>query len=339
MVQPVSFCLPFHRCVTMTSTRVRVTPLAFWCCLALCIGLSVGAATAAPLPSSAKIQPTDLECILRGNQRLVGRIDRAKVWGRSLRTKSVLRLELQQLGLKLANIRGVPARNLKAKKRDLEVLLATLKECNQNRPHDVPVTPTPLSVPLPGDETATPIPATATASPTPTITPTPTATSIPTKVPVLIAQGHAGRLIMSCDDGRTWIHNSDQAVSPAVRCWNTARITTGAGIEVNGCTENPQNPNDTCDDCVHQNWAGRGLTYGNGVFVATWGWGSKPGKVQRSTDGVHWTTVINSTTNAGVRFGDGVFMTGRTLPYHSQDNGITWNEVPAPPGYNPWYNA
>jgi len=80
------------------------------------------------------------------------------------------------------------------------------------------------------------------------------------------------------------------------------------------------------------------MAYGDGAFVITWGWG-KPGKVQRSTDGVNWNTVIDGTTHADIAFGNGVFLTGKGRPYFSENNGITWSQVTVPSGYNQFYNV
>lgn len=117
------------------------------------------------------------------------------------------------------------------------------------------------------------------------------------KVPVFIAQGHLGRTTISCDDGRTWIHN--HSVDDTQRCFEGTL------------------------DCDHSADAGRGITYGNGWFVLTWGWGH-PGTVQRSSDGVTWETVMmNSPTFADLAFGNGTFVADAS-PTKVSTDAKTW---------------
>ena len=67
-------------------------------------------------------------------------------------------------------------------------------------------------------------------------------------VPMFVAQGQAGRTIISCDDGRTWVADrSDEA-------WGY-------------CSDH---------DCDHGPGAGHGITWG------------APGALKRSRDGVTW---------------------------------------------------
>lgn len=114
---------------------------------------------------------------------------------------------------------------------------------------------------------------------------------------VFLAQGHRGRTTISCDDGRTWIHNRSQ--DDNARCF------------VNGL------------DCDHDEYAGRGIAFGDGWFVVTWGWG-RPGTVQRSRDGVTWETVLTGTpTFADVAFGNGAFAANGE-PTRLSADGKTW---------------
>ncbi|MFO0563158.1 MAG: hypothetical protein U0269_34370 [Polyangiales bacterium] len=114
-------------------------------------------------------------------------------------------------------------------------------------------------------------------------------------VPVFVAQGHLGRVTVSCDDGRTWVAN--RSTDDAARCF------TG-GL-----------------DCDHNPNAGRGLAYGNGYFVATFGWGM-PGVVRRSRDGLTWEDTLAGRTFADVAFGNGVFLANdRTLQRSSDGSG------------------
>lgn len=112
---------------------------------------------------------------------------------------------------------------------------------------------------------------------------------------VFVAQGHMGRTTISCDDGRTWVAN--RSSDDAARCF------TG-GL-----------------DCDHNAGAGRGLAFGNGTFVATFGWGM-PGVVKRSRDALNWEDTLSGHTFADVAFGHGVFLANeRTLQRSSDGSG------------------
>src|SRR5690606_33849550 len=102
---------------------------------------------------------------------------------------------------------------------------------------------------------------TTTEAETPTTTDDTTGPAPATTVPVFIAQGHLGRTTISCDDGRTWIHNQSQ--DDAARCFE----------------------NDL--DCDHHPYAARGIAHGEGTFLLTWGWGA-PGSVVRTEDAANF---------------------------------------------------
>jgi hypothetical protein len=120
----------------------------------------------------------------------------------------------------------------------------------------------------------------------------------PAAVPVFVAQGHHGRVTRSCDDGRTFPFNHSR--DDAFRCFSDAE-----------------------HDCDHSEVAGRGLAFGQGSFVATWGWGH-PGTLQRSTDGEAWPDVMLDTpTFADVAFGNSLFVAGGN-PTHVSKDGVTW---------------
>ena len=120
----------------------------------------------------------------------------------------------------------------------------------------------------------------------------------PTLVPMFVAQGHAGRTIISCDDGMTWVGNrSDDDAYP---CFS-----------------------DAPHDCDHHPGAGRGIDYGNGYFVATFGWG-KPGSIRRSKNGVDWEPVLEGKTFAGIAFDGTVFLAGERPPQVSDGSGAMW---------------
>jgi hypothetical protein len=117
-----------------------------------------------------------------------------------------------------------------------------------------------------------------------------------------------GRTTLSCDDGKSWIH--DQSLDDNARCFE------------NGL------------DCDHTQGAGRGLAYGNGFFVAAFGWG-EPGQLKRSRDGVTWTVAKDKTIFAGVAFGHGVFVANATRPLISPD-ALTWRDARNELGLKVW---
>jgi hypothetical protein len=120
----------------------------------------------------------------------------------------------------------------------------------------------------------------------------------PNLVPMFVAQGHAGRTIISCDDGKTWVGNrSDDDAYP---CFS-----------------------DPIHDCDHHPGAGRGIDYGNGYFVATFGWG-KPGSIRRSKNGVDWEPVLEGKTFAGIAYDGEVFLAGERPPQVSDASGAMW---------------
>ncbi len=117
-------------------------------------------------------------------------------------------------------------------------------------------------------------------------------------VGVFIAQGHHGRITRSCDDGLTFPYNHSE--DDAFRCFIDAE-----------------------HDCDHSEFAGRGLAFGQGSFVATWGWG-QPGKLQRSVDGKQWSDVMTDTpTFADVAYGNSLFVACGN-PTRVSSDGSTW---------------
>ncbi len=120
----------------------------------------------------------------------------------------------------------------------------------------------------------------------------------PAAVPVFIAQGHHGRITRSCDDGQTFPFN--HSTDDDFRCFI-----------------------DADHDCDHAEDAGRGLAFGQGSFVATWGWGH-PGKLQRSTNGEAWPDVETETpTFADVAFGNALFVACGN-PVQLSSDGVVW---------------
>jgi hypothetical protein len=140
------------------------------------------------------------------------------------------------------------------------------------------------------------------------------------RVPVFIAQGEGGRTTLSCDDGRTWVGNRswDLQGDPLV-CGSTQAIacyTDTCSYLINGTCQQRTCCNDTPDNA-------KGIAYGGGAFVATWGWGS-PGAVRRSTNGLDWTTTLPDDTFGGVAYGSGHFVVSSRFPFLSGD-GVSWD--------------
>ena len=95
---------------------------------------------------------------------------------------------------------------------------------------------------------------------------------------MFVAQGLMGRLTVSCDDGHTWIANQSwDLAGDALVCGSTEPVdcyadsSTCSYLGWNGCVTG------TCD-CLHHPGFSKGVAYGNGHFVATFGWGH-PGSV------------------------------------------------------------
>lgn len=121
------------------------------------------------------------------------------------------------------------------------------------------------------------------------------------RVGVFVAQGYAGRVSVSCDDGRTWQFDREDA------------LTDEMGMplpEVERCFEGV--------DCDHHPGRAKGIVFHHGWFVRTNGWGP-PGAVRRSRDGIVWEEVLEGTTFGGIATssdgdGDGVVVLGARTP-------------------------
>ncbi|MCA9592553.1 MAG: hypothetical protein KC776_04555 [Myxococcales bacterium] len=121
-------------------------------------------------------------------------------------------------------------------------------------------------------------------------------------VGMFVAQGHMGRTVRSCDDGKTWI--DDTSDDSAARCFE------------NGF------------DCDHNAAAANGIAFHQGAFYATFGWG-EPGGIRKSTDGVSFTTVLTDTTFGGVAASADMVLGAARAPQASQDQGATWVQEPS----------
>lgn len=116
------------------------------------------------------------------------------------------------------------------------------------------------------------------------------------RIPMFVAQGHAGRTIVSCDDGRTWLADqSDEA-------WGH-------------CNDH---------DCDHAPGSARGITWGEGWFFATFGWGS-PGSLRRSRDGMSWEPLLQG-KHGGVAYGNGRLVAASRDGQYSDDEGESWHD-------------
>jgi len=125
---------------------------------------------------------------------------------------------------------------------------------------------------------------------------------------LVVGQGHLGRMVRSAGtDG----FDHDMSTDDTLVCWGSV---------------------DNEPDCDHRDDTARGLGFGQGWFVSTWGWGA-PGEITRSQDGITWETVHSGTTAAGIAYGegaaypDGVFLAGDWAPLRSTDDGATWTPL------------
>jgi hypothetical protein len=148
------------------------------------------------------------------------------------------------------------------------------------------------------------------------------------RIPMFVAQGSIGRSTISCDDGRTWVANRsfDREGDPLV-CGMVGPATCGEG-PCSYLRQGECRVHETCD-CSHHPGAAKGVAYGDGWFVATWGWGHS-GSVRRSRDGVHWEETLSEEDGAwvafgGVAFGNRRFVLSRRTPFFSPD-GAAWVE-------------
>lgn len=145
--------------------------------------------------------------------------------------------------------------------------------------------------------------------------------------PVFVLQGDVGRTAISCDDGQSWIGNrsfdveADPLVcssSDAVRCYDqSCRYMASDGCR----TASP------CD-CSHHPGSAKGLVYGNGWFVATFGWGFD-GKVLVSSDGFVWQPAVQGATFGGIGYGDGRFLLASRDPRVASVPPTSFGAAPA----------
>jgi hypothetical protein len=142
-------------------------------------------------------------------------------------------------------------------------------------------------------------------------------------VGVFVAQGYAGRVSVSCDDGRTWSFDREDALADE------------SGL--------PLPPVDRCFDgvdCDHHPGRAKGIVFHHGWFVRTNGWGP-PGAVRRSRNGITWEETLEGTTFGGIATSsdgasEGVVLLGARTPRRSADDATSFveSENEAIPGWN-----
>jgi len=117
--------------------------------------------------------------------------------------------------------------------------------------------------------------------------------AIPDGVPMFVATGKFGRVTTSCDDGRTWSFNRSD--------------DDGASCE--GI------------DCDHHPGSATGITYGDGYFFASFGWGDNPSRIFRSANGTDWDTVYDERgfSLAGIAWAGDRLVAGDPTPRYSLD--------------------
>jgi hypothetical protein len=141
----------------------------------------------------------------------------------------------------------------------------------------------------------------------------------PGKVPMFIAQGSAGRTTVSCDDGHTWVgdHSWDVDADPLM-----CGMAQSARCYENDCSYMIGGECTSMQCCDHSPDVAKGVIWGNGKFVATWGWG-QPGAVRTSTNGIDWATTHGNDTFGGLAYGAGRFVVASRFPFWSED-GTSW---------------
>ncbi len=153
-------------------------------------------------------------------------------------------------------------------------------------------------------------------------------------IDVFVAQGHAGRTLLSCDGGHTWvgenatIQSFRNVANRDLRCWSE-NLDPNPDPEVDGEAAESFEL-----DCDHQLDPGRGIAFGGGMFLATFGWG-EPGRVVTSYNGAFWEVVLRDTTFGGVAYAQGHWILGGRNTQRSVDGGRSF-EAPQDSGLEGW---
>ncbi len=139
------------------------------------------------------------------------------------------------------------------------------------------------------------------------------------KVPMFVAQGGVGRTTVSCDDGKSWVgdHAWDTDADPMM-CGSAQSAVCYDGT----CSYQVGGECIQMSCCDHSPDVAKGVVFGDGQLVATWGWG-QPGEVRRSTNGIDWTTTHANDTFGGLAYGGGRFVLSSRSPFWSTD-GAAW---------------
>jgi hypothetical protein len=134
-----------------------------------------------------------------------------------------------------------------------------------------------------------------------------------------VAQGMMGRSTVSCDDGQTWVENHAWDLDDDPLVCSTQPVTCWTGTE----SYNVAGQCETFTPCIDAPDVAKGIAFGNGTFVATWGWGPA-GVVRQSANGVDWVTTHAGEPFGGVAFGEGHFVLSSRSPFSSTD-GSSWD--------------
>jgi hypothetical protein len=141
----------------------------------------------------------------------------------------------------------------------------------------------------------------------------------PEGVPMFVAQGAVGRTIVSCDDGVSWVGNHSWDVDgDEMMCGSTQPAHCYDAT----CTYSVDSQCEQVTCCDHSPDVPKGVVWGGGQFVATWGWGL-PGAVRTSDNGIDWTTTHPNDTFGGLAYGNGRFVLSSRFPFWSAD-GVGW---------------
>lgn len=173
-----------------------------------------------------------------------------------------------------------------------------------------------FSLPAPSDGSGTPSPTPEPEEPTPPpVTPPPEEEPEPepedppgepeppppTSVPVFVSSGHMRSTMYTCD-GLSW--RGYRSADNNLRCWQ---------------------PSSSNYDCDHSPYRSLGIAYGNGGFMATYGWGY-PGSVELTSNGTSWTQVHTGSAWAGVAYGNSTYVLNEWNPLYSTNAGTNWTQ-------------
>jgi hypothetical protein len=138
---------------------------------------------------------------------------------------------------------------------------------------------------------------------------------------MFVAQGSLGRTIVSCDDGLTWVgdHSWDVDSDPLL-----CEANPGSRCYESTCSYTSGNTCDQVTCCDHSPDVAKGVAFGDGDLVATWGWG-RPGEVRRSVDASMWQTTLGEATFGGVAYGGGRYVLVSRDTFWSTD-GVDWTK-------------